>query len=105
MTHVQTCLVAGTNPNIPNWFIDWLRENESIWVAFVSETLKVVNAGYKHYSARTILHVIRHRSALSEAGSGWKVNNDVSPYLARLFGMIYPEHSDLWEYRTVRVEK
>jgi hypothetical protein len=80
-------------------FVAWISENNHIWVAFLSETSKVINKGFKHYSARTIVHVLRHHSAMQENGSIWKINNNISPYLARLFALMYPEHKDLFEYR------
>lgn len=86
----------------PENFLDWLRDNQHIWIAFVSETSKVINAGFKHYSARTIIHVLRHHSALAEKDSEWKINNNISPYLARLFALCYPQHKDLFEYRTTK---
>lgn len=81
-------------------FLDWFPDNQHIWIAFVSETSKVINAGFRHYSARTIIHVLRHHSAISERGSEWKINNNISPYLARLFALVYPQHKDLFEYRS-----
>ena len=82
-----------------NEFMNWLPDNHHIWIAFVSETDKVIAAGFKHYSVRTIVHVIRHHSALVEQGSGWKVNNNVSPYLARLYALVYPARANLFSKR------
>lgn len=83
-------------------FLLWFPENEHIWIAFVSESSKVINAGFRHYSARTIIHVLRHHSALAETRSEWKINNNISPYLARLFALVHPEHKDLFEYRKTK---
>jgi hypothetical protein len=80
-------------------FIEWFPDNEHVWNAFVSEALKVKRKGFKHYSARTIVHVLRHHSAVAENGSGWKINDHHSPYLARLFDLVYPQHVGLFEYR------
>lgn len=80
-------------------FLEWFPQNNHIWIAFVSETSKVINAGFKHYSAKTIIHVLRHHSALAEKNSEWKINNNISPYIARLFALCYPQHEKLFEYR------
>jgi hypothetical protein len=85
-------------------FIDWFPDNIDVWVAFVNEAKKVLDAGYKHYSARTIIHVIRHHSAVAEKNSEWKINNNHSPYLARLFALLYPQHKDLFNYRQVKTK-
>ena len=84
-------------------FLRWIPENAHIWIAFEQEAYKVIRAGFKHYSARTIIHVLRHHSALAENGdSGWKINNNISPYLARLFAILNPQHADLFEYRVAK---
>ena len=49
-------------------FLGWLPDNLHVWDAFVVETLKVIQRGYKHYSSRTIICVMRHHSAISEKG-------------------------------------
>ena len=83
-------------------FILWLPSNRHIWDAFVAEAFKVIRAGFKHYSTKTIIHVLRHHSALHESGGEWKLNNNISPYLARLFDLCYPQHAGLWEYRVTK---
>ncbi len=85
-----------------NEFIKWFPDNMHVWHAFVIETIKVQQKGFKHYSARTIIHVLRHHSAVSENGSQWKINNNYSPYLARLYDLVYPKKSGLFEYRKIK---
>lgn len=87
-------------------FMDWLPDNLHVWDAFVEETMKIRRRGYKHYSARTIVHVLRHHSAISETSREWKINNNHSPYLARLFDLMFPHYVGMWEYReTKKVSK
>ena len=83
-------------------FIEWFPDNEHVWNAFVDEAFKIHKKGFKHYSAKTIIHVLRHHSAVAENGSEWKINNNHSPYLARLFDLVYPHKAGLFEYRTVK---
>ena len=82
-------------------FIFWVPTNEHIVDAFNDETFKVIRKGFKHYSGRTILEVLRHHSALSESGQ-WKLNNNYVPYLCRLFALTNPKYSDIFEYRVVK---
>lgn len=89
----------------PAGFIDWLRDNPHVWDAFVAQALSVVNVGFKHYSARTIIEVLRHHSALTEGSGAWKLNDHTMPYLARLFALIYPQHARLFEFRSTNLEK
>lgn len=86
-------------------FLEWLPANLHIWDAFVSETLKILRKGYKNYSSYTIVEFLRHHSAAAERDSEWKINNNIRPYLPRLFDMIYPEYAGLWEFRTIKKEK
>ena len=82
-------------------YLLWLPDNVHIWQAFEQEAAKVISKGYKHYSARTIVEVLRHQSAIAEnSTSGWKINNDIIPYLARTFAFYNPHHANLFEYRT-----
>ena len=86
-------------------FADYLPENVHVWDAFEREAFAVIRNGFKHYSARTILHVMRHHSATAETGSEWKLNNNVSPYFARLFDLMHPVHAGLFEKRETKAVK
>lgn len=83
-------------------FLAYLPPNRHVWVAFEREALRVVARGFQHYSARTIIEVLRHNSALAEAGGPWKLNDHFTPGLARLFALSHPEHADLFEFRQVK---
>jgi hypothetical protein len=89
----------------PNEFAQWLYDNAHVFEAFSQEAQKIINRGFKHYSARTIIHVLRHHSAIAEADGEWKINNNHSPYLARLFDLYYPHYAGLFEYRKIKNEQ
>lgn len=80
----------------------WLEDNQHIWEAFEKQALLVSERGFKHYSARTIVHVLRHHSALTETSGEWKINNNVSPYLARKFMQKYPQFKGFFETRGIK---
>jgi len=86
-------------------FLDWLPENFHVWDAFCEQAFSVRNLGFKHYSARTIIHFLRHYSAVTEKSGPWKINNNYSPYLARLFDHCFPNSAGLWEYRETKKAK
>lgn len=87
-------------------FLQYLPDNLHVWEAFEREALRLVGRGVRHYSARTIVHVLRHESTLAEvSGQGWKINNNVSPYLARLWNLVHPEHADLFEFREAKAAR
>lgn len=92
-------LIDQNRDEFSDKFVEWLPINLHIWNAFCVEATKVYKKGFKHYSSQTIIYVLRHHSNLYENGSNWKLNNDITPYLSRLFDLRYPEMSGLWEFR------
>ena len=82
-------------------FLAYLPGNIHVWEAFEGEALKIA-ARRDRYSARTIVEVLRHHSATAEAGGAWKLDNDKTPCLARLFGLMNPGHAHLFEFREAK---
>lgn len=81
-------------------FAAWLSANWTIWRAFRREADRVYARGRSHYSARTIIHWLRHETVLREAaGSEFKVNNNFTPDMARLYLCFYPERTGFFELR------
>lgn len=86
-------------------FLAFLPENVHVFEAFEREALRIVGRGWTHYSARTIVEVLRHHHALAESAGPWKLNDWHTPYLARLFALLNPEHAELFEFRAARVSR
>lgn len=80
-------------------FPDWLADNAHVWLAFEREADRVWSRGRRHYSARTIVEVLRHESALAEVGGEWKINNNTAPDLARLYLLRNPSRAGFFEFR------
>jgi hypothetical protein len=81
-------------------FLDWLASNEPIYRQFEQQTLSLIEAGWGHFSARTIVEEIRHYTRHREGGAcSFKVNDHAAPDLARAFAVRHPQHARLWEYR------
>ena len=92
--------LVDANPGVfSDDFREWLGENRHVWAAFEREALKVWHRGRRHYSARTIIEVLRHESALADTGPDFKINNNSAPDLARLWRLYRPEAADLFELR------
>jgi hypothetical protein len=79
-------------------FAEWLQENPHIWERFKAEADRV-RRRRDHYSARTIVHFLRHETALSEAGGEFKINNNASPDMARLYMATTPGAEAFFETR------
>jgi hypothetical protein len=89
------------NPSLfPADFEPWFGPNHHVWKAFCDEAFHIRAKGFKRYSARTVIEVLRHHSAATEApGAVWKINNNHAPYMARLFDLRYPSCAGMWQYR------
>lgn len=86
-------------------FMAYLPDNLHVFDAFSREARAIHRRGFRHYSARTIVEVLRHNSALQEAGGQWKLNDHNTPYLARLFDLMNPSQAGLWEFRDVKAAR
>lgn len=82
-------------------FVLWLQANGHVWRAFERESDAIWNRGRRHYSARTVIHYLRHESAIRETEGEWKINNNVSPDLARLYALLHPDRADFFEFRVM----
>jgi hypothetical protein len=81
-------------------FLDWMAANEPIYRQFEAQALDLIGAGWGHFSARTIVEEIRHYTRHRESGRcSFKINDHLSPDLARAFVVRHPQHALLWEYR------
>ncbi|MEO6147336.1 MAG: hypothetical protein ABIT70_09860 [Sulfuriferula sp.] len=80
-------------------FLDWMADNGHVYDAFSEAADKVWAAGWRHYSARTIMEVIRHRSNVREIHGEYKINNNQIPDMARLYTLLNPERAGLFTLR------
>lgn len=78
----------------PPGFLRWLRDNRDIYDAFEKRALQMARSGRKHYSAYTIVQVIRWETDLRDKDETFKINNNHTPAMARYFmeqwGKAYP---------------
>lgn len=89
-------LEALKHPGFQSDFAEWAHENTHIVHAFFSSADAV--AQYRSiYSARTITEHLRHESLVRDRGSEWKINNNRTPDLARLYARV--RQSTLFAFR------
>ena len=76
-------------------------DNPEVWDLFVRFTLQKINRGFSHYSARGIFHRIRWETddPSYEKGVEFKLNDHHSPFYARRFMKMYPEHEGFFRTR------
>ncbi|KAA9133486.1 hypothetical protein F3N42_03805 [Marinihelvus fidelis] len=75
----------------------WLRENEHVWLAFYDAAEQLRAAGRSHYGAKGIMEVLRFNTALTDAEVTFKLNNNYTSGLARLYNTI--TQTDFFETR------
>lgn len=80
-------------------FADWLYENLDIQRRLEAEALAVVNLGFRHYSAHTIIEYLRHHTNLTDKTGRFKIDEKWSSSMARLFAHMHPQHKDLFSFR------
>ena len=79
-------------------FPAWLHDNYPIYAEFERQA-RMIASRRDFYSARTIVEVMRHNSALSDRDGPFRMNNNRTPDLARLFSLIHPEHAGFFQLR------
>lgn len=73
-------------------FTDWLQLNWHIWDDFQKLSDQMRTKGRKYYAARTVIEVMRWHSHLTDrADADYKLNNNHTPKMARLYNAICGE--------------
>lgn len=81
-------------------FVGWLGENFHVFESFEAAAFRLLDDGHDHLSARTIVHGMRHFTPCRETSLlGFKINDHLSPDLARVFSIKYPSHAMRFESR------
>ncbi len=81
--------------------IDFHEDNPRVWELFKKFTFDRVRKGFHNYSARSIFHRIRWETDIPEyeQGEEFKLNDHHSPFYARRFMRMYPEHAGFFRTR------
>lgn len=75
----------------PDNFWRWLRDNEHVYRAFKAYAFRMAMKGRKHYGAKTIVEVLRYETDLRDSEVTFKLNNNYTSGMARLFMAEYGE--------------
>lgn len=75
----------------PDGFFLWLQENRHIWKDFEQKALEMAQVRDR-YSARTLVEVMRWHSDLREKRPLFKLSNNMTPGMARLWMAKHSEH-------------
>ncbi len=76
--------------------------NPQVWEKFVDYTFELIQAGHSRGSSKSVFERIRWHSQIETTGTQFKLQNDHTPYYARLFHARYPRHEGFFELREVK---
>jgi hypothetical protein len=81
-------------------FLEWLdgKDNWHVYVAFEAHAQQLIDAGWTHYSARTIVELLVHHSDVRQTEPTFKISNARAPDLARVFSVMHPQYKNFWQY-------
>lgn len=99
MSKEKVCSFILKHPKFFTNNIGWVIDNWNVIKAFENIALDIIYVGRDHYSARTIVEVMRHNSVIADTDKEFKLNNNSAPDLARIFVVLHPEFVDFWDYR------
>jgi hypothetical protein len=103
--------LMGNNPkgDLERHFFEYHRANPHVYKLFKKFADDVRKAGYKRYSCRTILHRVRWekdvKTTEADGRTPFKINNNFSPYYARLLMEKNSEFAKFFELRSVIGDK
>lgn len=86
-------------------FLAYHHENKHVYQAFKRLTLKTIAKGFSNYSAKGIFEVLRWETGVSETGGEFKINNNYTPYYARMFMNEYPQYEGFFRLRKSKADK
>jgi hypothetical protein len=74
--------------------------NPIIWDKFEEYALALIERGVTRYGSKGIIEVVRYNIKLD--GKPVQVNNNYTPDYARKFVQRYPQHSNFFEFRSLK---
>lgn len=74
------------------------KDNPQVFREFERLTFQTIEKGFKHYSAKGILELIRWHTGV-RAKDQFKVNNNATAFYARLFEQINPQYKGFFRQR------
>jgi len=73
-------------------FLDYAVANWHLYEGFEERAFQMAKTGRTHYSAKTIIQVLRFHSDLAEVDSAFKVNDNWAADFGRLFMLRHPKY-------------
>jgi hypothetical protein len=79
-------------------FPQYHHDNPGVYEAFKKYTFEAIGKGFKHISSDFILHIVRWHTPVT-GDDDFKINNNYTPFYARLFMNEHPQYEGLFRLR------
>ena len=83
----------------PADFVSYHARNPQIYEAFKRITLRAIAKGYNYWSAKGVFEIIRWETKVQADEEDFKINNNYTPFYARMFCMDFPSHKEFFRKR------
>ena len=80
-------------------FQEYHEQNPTVYPRFLKIAIETHSKGFKRYSAKAILEVVRYFTSVAENGGKFKINNNVTPMFARQAVKDLPSLDGFFEFR------
>ena len=103
---IDTLPLFESAPTSRLWkqFVQFDEAHPDIWRHFEAITFELIGRGIKHYSADSILHVIRFHRATSTQKEAFRINNNFSACYARKWASCHPKRAHFFARRKSKVD-
>jgi len=78
----QTLTALERAQDATGWIFHW--NNPNVLLELQSLAQGLVDAGHRHYSIKGLFEVLRFKHAIKTTGKPYKLNNNLTPFYARL---------------------
>jgi hypothetical protein len=90
--------IVRNNPDqFRSGFLDYAVDNWHLYEGFKERAFQMAATGRDHYSAKTIIQVLRFHSDLAEVDSEFKVNDKWAADFGRLFMLRHPNYQGFFK--------
>jgi hypothetical protein len=87
----------------PQKFIEYHAKYPKVYEYYKGVIAQLINRGFKKYSSDGVLHIVRFTKHDEIKKDGFKVNNNYTPYYARLYESEHPELKGFFAMRKTKV--
>lgn len=77
-------------------------QHPEVYRRFAELTFEAIKKGFKNFSARGLLWVMRFENGAHPKNDGFKLNNNYTPYYVRKFVKEFPQHKAFFECRKTK---